>query len=248
MADSALMKKLRLQADQAVAILNAPDGYLDRVTPLPDGARLVEPTRHACDYVQLFVTDSAELAEYGPGALDAVKPGGILWICYPKVSSGFETDLTRDAGWKLVYDRGLRGVASAYIDDTWSAIRFRPVEHATGAEAIDAQYAGDKAELRPIFEAIDAAVFDFGDDVERQVRKAYVAYARGKQFAAVQPSTRTRVDVGLKLPDAPASDRLVAAPGKVGGGSMTHKVSLYGVDDVNNDLVAWLRQAYEGVG
>lgn len=78
------------------------------------------------DYVQLFVTGSEELATYGPKALEAVNPEGLLWMCYPKGSSKIKTDLHRDKGWDLLTSAGFEGIAMISIDDTWSAMRFRP--------------------------------------------------------------------------------------------------------------------------
>jgi len=51
-----------------------------------------------------------------------------LWISYPKRSSKVETDITRDVGWDVVYKAGLEGVTQIAIDDTWSALRFRPAD------------------------------------------------------------------------------------------------------------------------
>ena len=62
-----------------------------------------------------------------------------------------------------------------------------------------AQYAGAKAGLKPIYESIVEAVQKFGKDVEIAPKKAYVSVRRSKQFAIVQPSTASRVDVGLVL-------------------------------------------------
>ena len=52
----------------------------------------------------------------------------LLWLSYPKRSSKVETDLSRDVGWEVVADAGLRPVTQVSIDETWSALRFRPVE------------------------------------------------------------------------------------------------------------------------
>jgi hypothetical protein len=82
------------------------------------------------------------------------------------------------------------------------------------------------------------------------VRKTYVAFVRGKQFAVVQPTTNTRVDVGvrltgLKLPGMAAGGRLEPSA-NVGGGAITHKVALTSPDQVDDELIGWLRAAYEG--
>ena len=94
----------------------------------PDGAELVEGEAERVDAVHLFVRDSAELDRTAPAALRAVKPDGLVWISYPKRSSGVDTDLTRDVGWETVKGAGLRPVRQVSVDDTWSALRFRPAD------------------------------------------------------------------------------------------------------------------------
>ena len=107
---------------------------------------------------------------------------------------------------------------------------------------VDAQYAGPKAALRPIYEALAAAVADFGDDVALSPKKTYVSLRRSKQFGLVKPSTRTRVDVGINLEGADATDRLQPA-GSLG--MVSHKVALSATSEVDDELLGWLRQAYE---
>lgn len=244
MTDNPLLKKLRLPAEGRAAFVNAPTGYVASLG-LPAGVTVTTALDEPCDFVQVFARDSGELTRLAPPAMRAVKPEGVLWFCYPKQRSGVVSDLTRDAGWQMVYDPGWRGVASIAVDETWSAVRFRPAEHETVSDALEAQYAGSKAALRPIYERVLAVVNGFGGDVTLGVRKTYVAFARGKQFAVVQPTTRTRVDVGLKLPGAPFGGRLEPAA-NTGSGSMTHRVPLTAVEDVDDELTGWLRAAYEG--
>jgi len=69
----------------------------------------------------------------------------------------------------------------------------------TGGSLVDLQYSGIKAGLRPIYDAIIEGVSEFGEDVEIAPKKAYVRLRRSKQFAIIQPSTKTRVDVGINL-------------------------------------------------
>jgi hypothetical protein len=64
----------------------------------------------------------------GPTALDAVRYDGLLWMSYPKRSSKVETDITRDRGWHMLAQAGLRPVTQVSIDATWSGLRFRPIE------------------------------------------------------------------------------------------------------------------------
>lgn len=59
-------------------------------------------------------------------AIASVRPGGLLWISYPKRSAKVETDMTRDIGWETIDAAGWQGVTQIAIDATWSALRFRP--------------------------------------------------------------------------------------------------------------------------
>lgn len=126
MADTPLAKRLGIKPGQRIIILNAPDRYIEQLGALPLDVELSNILDDSFDLVHLFVKNQAELAEHGPGAIAAVRPGGVLWISYPKRSSKVVTDITRDSGWKVVHDAGLIGVAQVAIDDVWSALRFRP--------------------------------------------------------------------------------------------------------------------------
>jgi len=96
-APSPLAGKLLIKPGSRVALLNAPDGYPERLRPLPGGARLVELASGGdLDAVQVFVHDAAELRRLGPEAIAAVKPDGLLWVCYPKGGRKAGTDLSRD--------------------------------------------------------------------------------------------------------------------------------------------------------
>ncbi len=113
----------------------------------------------------------------------------------------------------------------------------------TGVSPVDEHYAGPKAALRPIYDALESAIDAFGNDVEFSPKKGYMSLRRGKQFGLIQPSTRTRIDVGLVLKNVPATARLEASGSF--NAMMTHRVRLSDVDDVDEELIGWLRTAYE---
>ncbi len=94
-----------------------------------------------------------------------------------------------------------------------------------------------------MYDAVLAAASKFGPDVEIAPKKTYVSLRRSKQFAIVQPATRSRVNLGFNLKGVEATDRLEG--GKVFGGMCTHRVRLASPSDVDKELVAWLQQAYE---
>ena len=117
-----------MQAGQRALIMNAPDGYVAALEPLPEGIEVLDCPDGRFDFVQLFVKSILELEELGPVALKTVTYDGLLWISYPKQRSKVDTDISRDTGWDVISQAGLRPVAQISIDDTWSALRFRPTE------------------------------------------------------------------------------------------------------------------------
>ena len=116
---------------------------------------------------------------------------------------------------------------------------------ATGDEEnfVDAQYADKKAGLRPIYDALVAAVEGFGDDVDIATKRTYVSLRRNKQFGLIQPSTATRVDVGINLKGIESAGRLEKSGSF--NSMVSHRVRLSGSDDVDDELLGWLRQAYD---
>lgn len=128
MGSSALAKKLQIKPGQRMVIINAPEGYLEELKPLPEGAELAEKPEGTFDFVQLFVRSLDELDRLAPTAIGAARREGLLWITYPKQSSKVKTDINRDTAWKAMDKTGWRPVANVAVDDVWSALRFRPVE------------------------------------------------------------------------------------------------------------------------
>lgn len=247
MTISALAKKLKIKPGDSVAIVNSPEGYLEDLGELPEGVEIATELKDKFDFIHLFVQDSNELEKLFPKAVKALNPDGVFWVSYPKKSSKIETDLTRDLGWEVTSKLGQRPVSMISVDETWSAVRFRKAEGTTGQDAVEAQYSEGKAALKPIYDRLIQVANGLGSDLVLGPRKTYVGLARKKMFAVVQPSTKTRLDVGLKLKGKPPTNRLQEAPG-FGSGSITHKVALTSIEDVDDELVGWMKEAYDGVG
>lgn len=113
----------------------------------------------------------------------------------------------------------------------------------SGEDLVAAQYAGDKSALRPIYEAVAAAVRGFGGDVEIVPKKTCVSLRRRKQFALVQPSTKTRVDLGIQLKGVAPQGKLEASGSF--NAMVSHRVRLESAADVDEEVLGWLRRAYE---
>jgi len=105
------------------------------------------------------------------------------------------------------------------------------------------QYAGEKASLRPIYDALAAMVRKLGGDVELVPKKAYVSVRRKKQFAIIQPSTKTRVDVGINLKGTKPSGRLEASGSF--NAMVSHRVRIESKGEVDAELRKWLAAAYD---
>lgn len=111
-----------------------------------------------------------------------------------------------------------------------------------GTDLVAAQYAGPKADLKPIYDAVIKIAKSLGKDVEVSPKKTYVSLRRNKQFALVQPSTRTRVDLGINLKDEPVTERLEKSGSF--NAMVSHRVRLETPADVDKDVKAWLKKAF----
>lgn len=117
----------------------------------------------------------------------------------------------------------------------------KPDDVTTSDDLVEAMYAGPKAALRPLHDAAVDAARAFGPDVEVAPKKAYVSLRRKKQFGTVGPGPGGRLEIGLNLRDVKPQDRLEATTGMC-----THRVRIASTDELDGELLGWLRQAYEG--
>ena len=138
-------------------------------------------------------------------------------------------------------DQGVTGYPAMLL--RYETFGYPDYLQASADELIDGQY-GDKPAIRPIYERLLSELPQVGE-VEVQARKTYVALIGPRRtFASIQPTTRTRIDVGLRFDDS--TDATGLEPAKsIGQSSMTHKLALSSPDDVNHETVGWLRRAYQ---
>lgn len=104
------------------------------------------------------------------------------------------------------------------------------------------QYKG-KEQLLPIYEALASQLKQFGDDVELSPKTAYVSVRSKKQFALLQPSTKTRLDVGINLKGREPEGRLEKSGSF--NAMCSHRVKLQSADEIDAELIGWLKAAYE---
>ena len=108
-------------------------------------------------------------------------------------------------------------------------------------DLVNEQYKG-KEDLLPIYNKLIAVTSAFGTDVVKTPKKTTVSIIRKRQFALIKPATKSRIDLGLKLKDTPTTKRL----GNSGpfGTMCTHRVQITHVSEVDDQLISWLREAY----
>jgi hypothetical protein len=117
----------------------------------------------------------------------------------------------------------------------------KPDAAASGDDLVDAMYSGSKASLRPLHDAAIEAATAFGSDVELAPKKAYVSLRRKKQFATMGPGPGGRLEIGMNLRDVEPGGRLEATTGMC-----SHRVRIASRDELDAELLGWLRKAYEG--
>lgn len=103
-----------------------------------------------------------------------------------------------------------------------------------------------KPDLQPIYDKLIKEVQKFAQNVEIAPKKAYVSLRHKKQFALIQPSTKTRVDVGLNLKDEKSTERL--EPSGSFNAMVSHRVRVTDIKQVDKELIAWLKQAFTQAG
>ncbi|HEY2580482.1 MAG TPA: YdeI/OmpD-associated family protein [Mucilaginibacter sp.] len=123
---SPLAKKLLIKPGKSWLFYNAPNNYPALLDPLPDGTEAKFNPKGDFDGIQLFVKDSTDLAAGLKVVAPLLKPDTIVWVTYPKKSSGIVSDLEMTGNWDEPKKYGLTTVAAAGVDETWTAIRLKP--------------------------------------------------------------------------------------------------------------------------
>lgn len=123
-------------------------------------------------------------------------------------------------------------------------LKFREADAASfdADDLVVNQYKG-KENLKPIFDKLLAAITQLGADIEVAPKKSAVSLRVKRQFALIQPSTKKRIDLGLKLNDTPFTDKLESS-GPFGT-MCSHRVQITEIDQIDDKLLQWLKVAYE---
>jgi hypothetical protein len=118
-----LAKKLGIAAGCRLYLAAAPANYAALVAPLPEGVRTVSRIGADTDLIHLFVTRRAELARALGASLRAMRADAILWVSWPKKSSGLASEITEDVVRELALPLGLVDIKVCAVDETWSGLK-----------------------------------------------------------------------------------------------------------------------------
>lgn len=117
-----LARKLGLKEGSLVALLAAPTGFTELLEPIPFGTALDgEPS--SADVTVCFTSARADLEGSLGQLAEAIRPDRVLWVAWPKRSSGVATDVTEDVVRELALPLGLVDTKVCAIDATWSGLR-----------------------------------------------------------------------------------------------------------------------------
>jgi hypothetical protein len=123
-----IQQKLKLLPGYSALILNAPPEYLKLISSIPFDNHPNKDRFGKYDFVQIFGSERSNLEALAQEHSGSGKYDCLFWICYPKLSGNIQSDLTRNVIWEISGSIGMRCVTQIAIDETWSALRCRPIE------------------------------------------------------------------------------------------------------------------------
>ncbi len=118
-----LYKKLGIKSHCRVKTRNAPPGYLQLLSPVPEGAKISSRLKPPVDLWHVFTTSRSELSRLLSAAIGEIRQDGAIWVSWPKKSSGVPSEITEDTVRELALPMGLVDVKVCAIDATWSGLK-----------------------------------------------------------------------------------------------------------------------------
>jgi hypothetical protein len=117
-----LVDKLGIKPGARLQLISEPEDFPGLLGPLPDGSRVA--ARGVLDFAMLFVKSQTDLRKRFARLRDRLESNGMLWVAWPKKTSGVETDLTEGIVREFGLESGLVDVKVCAVDDTWSGLKF----------------------------------------------------------------------------------------------------------------------------
>ena len=118
-----LPQKLGIKAGFTICVRGAPKKYEALVSPLPAGVRMVSKITAAVDLVHIFCKQGAKLDKELSAARKSLRDDAMIWVSWPKKSSGVATDIVEDSIREIAFPLGLVDVKVCAVDETWSGLK-----------------------------------------------------------------------------------------------------------------------------
>jgi hypothetical protein len=119
-----LPNKLGIKENFRIGLVNPPKSFVQQLGELPSKTKIVSSLKAPLDLIVVFVDRETTLSGRFPVLAEKLSPSGMIWVAWPKKSSGVKTDLTFDNVQRTGLDSGLVDVKICAIDDTWSGLKF----------------------------------------------------------------------------------------------------------------------------
>jgi hypothetical protein len=119
-----LAKKLGIKEGSRIALVNAPKDFQSELGELPEGVKFLKPSIKCLDLILFFVLSEQALAREFSKLAERITANGMIWIAWPKKSSGVTTDLSFECVQRIGLDAGLVDVKICAVDKTWSGLKF----------------------------------------------------------------------------------------------------------------------------
>lgn len=119
-----LIKKLGIKSGQKAFFLDTPPHYFDLLGPLPKDLVIEEALVPSLNFIHFFVKEQAWLIESFPALKYHLDKKGMIWISWPKGTSGVETNLNGNIVREIGLSNGLVDIKVCAVDATWSGLKF----------------------------------------------------------------------------------------------------------------------------
>ena len=118
-----LAKKLGIREGDRISFENPPDGYRKLLGSLPASVDVVGPRSRGLNLLHVFVDRESDLHLRLPRLKSKIQQDGMIWVSWPKKSSGVSTDITEDVVRKHAFANQLVDVKVCAVDEVWSGLK-----------------------------------------------------------------------------------------------------------------------------
>ena len=122
-----IFRKLKFDESKKSLIIDAPVEYEKLLTGVNFDKEYYPSNAATYDFVQIFAISQSELESIVTQVFSSGKYDCLFWLCYPKGGGKIISDIKRETVWKAFQIANLRPVSQIAIDETWSALRGRPI-------------------------------------------------------------------------------------------------------------------------